>query len=40
MDIAVTNAKLVLSEFENRTPAKAESATTVYELVEQLKRFI
>ena len=40
MDTAITNAKLVLADFPGISPAKAESATTVFLLAKQLKEFM
>ena len=41
MDDAISHAKTVLSSFEEgTTPAKAESATTVFDLAEQLRFYM
>ncbi len=37
LDTAIINAKIVLADFQGVTPAKSESATTVFALAEQLK---
>lgn len=37
--IAIDNAKKVISQFEGSNPAKEESSTTVYDLVEQLLKY-
>lgn len=37
--IAIDNAKKVISQFEGINPAKEESSTTVYDLVEQLLKY-
>ena len=40
LDTAIANAKAVLSDFEGVKPSKAESATTVFRLAEELKAHI
>jgi len=37
--IAIDNAKKVISQFDGSNPAKEESSTTVYDLVEQLLKY-
>ena len=38
--IAIDHAKKVISQFDGSNPAKEESSTTVYDLVEQLLKYI
>lgn len=40
LETAIANAKNVLADFSGVSPAKAESATTVFQLVEKLKEFM
>lgn len=39
-DVAISNARNVLQDMDISFPAKAESATTVFALVEELKKYI